>query len=227
VAQQIRFAVEGRTQVAETARSHHRHRLFGLAQRAEQQLDGALVLGGLVGPGVTFVGTDSHLNILGAVGAFGQGMGDQDIAFAFKTGRTWFEVPESVKVTLVGRPSARATAKDLALILCGRLGSKGLLGRVAELGGECIEALPLGIHVVDRDGALLYANRASRDQGSPRPLPAPCADRVPRVFDAGEPVLETVPLAAGGGAALTTLSRANSRSWSVSFSKRRRGGSEC
>ncbi len=34
-------------------------------------------------PGKTLVGTDSHFNILGAVGAFGQGMGDQDIAFAF------------------------------------------------------------------------------------------------------------------------------------------------
>jgi len=32
---------------------------------------------GLAYPGSTFVGTDSHLNILGAVGAFGQGMGDQ------------------------------------------------------------------------------------------------------------------------------------------------------
>jgi 3-isopropylmalate/(R)-2-methylmalate dehydratase large subunit len=98
---------------------------------------------GVAVPGATVVGTDSHLNILGAVGCFGQGMGDTDIAFAFKTGRTWFEVPESVKVTLVGRPSARATAKDLALSLCGRLGSKGLLGRVAELCGECIDALPL------------------------------------------------------------------------------------
>ena len=48
---------------------------------------------GLAVPGCTFVGTDSYLNILGAVGAFGQGMGDQDIAFAFKTGKTWFEVP--------------------------------------------------------------------------------------------------------------------------------------
>ncbi|HHN93687.1 MAG TPA: homoaconitate hydratase family protein, partial [Anaerolineae bacterium] len=39
---------------------------------------------GLAYPGSTFVGTDSHLNILGAVGAFGQGMGDKDIAFTFK-----------------------------------------------------------------------------------------------------------------------------------------------
>ena len=42
-------------------------------------------------PGLTVVGTDSHLNILGAIGCFAQGMGDQDIAFAFKMGKTWFE----------------------------------------------------------------------------------------------------------------------------------------
>jgi 3-isopropylmalate/(R)-2-methylmalate dehydratase large subunit len=98
---------------------------------------------GLAVPGATVVGTDSHLNILGAVGCFGQGMGDIDIAFAFKTGRTWFEVPATVKVTLTGRPSPEATAKDLALFLCGRFGSKGLLGRVAELYGPAIDALPL------------------------------------------------------------------------------------
>ena len=61
---------------------------------------------GLAWPGSTFVGTDSHLNILGAIGAFGQGMGDQDIAFTFKAGKTWFEVPRSMKVTVKGEPQA-------------------------------------------------------------------------------------------------------------------------
>ena len=41
---------------------------------------------GLVVPGSTFVSTDSHANIMGAVGAFGQGMGDQDIAAAWASG---------------------------------------------------------------------------------------------------------------------------------------------
>ncbi|MBN2447793.1 MAG: homoaconitate hydratase, partial [Phycisphaerae bacterium] len=42
---------------------------------------------GLICPGETFVSTDSHANILGAIGAFGQGMGDQDIAHAFAFGK--------------------------------------------------------------------------------------------------------------------------------------------
>ena len=41
---------------------------------------------GLVRPGGTFISTDSHANIMGAIGAFGQGMGDQDIAAAWANG---------------------------------------------------------------------------------------------------------------------------------------------
>lgn len=98
---------------------------------------------GLVVPGSTAVGTDSHLNILGAVGAFGQGMGDQDIAVAFRAGRTWFEVPETVKVVVKGTYRRPTSAKDLTLFIAGRLGAKGLLGCAAEFYGEAIDALDL------------------------------------------------------------------------------------
>jgi len=94
-------------------------------------------------PGTTVVGTDSHMNILGAVGSFGQGMGDVDIAFAFKTGLTWFEVPETVKVVLKGRPGPGATAKDLTLFLCRELGTKALALRAAEFYGPAAEELDL------------------------------------------------------------------------------------
>jgi 3-isopropylmalate/(R)-2-methylmalate dehydratase large subunit len=98
---------------------------------------------GLATPGVTLVGTDSHLNILGAIGAFGQGMGDKDIAFAFKTGRTWFEVPETMRVVVKGELRPPCTARDLTLAVLGKLGSKGALGRAVEFYGPAIEALDL------------------------------------------------------------------------------------
>jgi len=98
---------------------------------------------GLAYPGSTLVGTDSHLNILGAIGAFGQGMGDQDIAFAFKTGRTWFEVPPTMKVVVKGTYRYPCTARDLTLAIMGRLGSKGALGRAIEFYGPAIDALDL------------------------------------------------------------------------------------
>jgi len=98
---------------------------------------------GLVQPGSTFAGTDSHLNILGAVGVFGQGMGDQDIAFAFKTGRTWFEVPPTMKVILKGELRPPCTARDLTLAVMRDLGSSGALGRAIEFYGPAIDALDL------------------------------------------------------------------------------------
>lgn len=98
---------------------------------------------GLVGPGATFVSTDSHANILGAVGAFGQGMGDVDIAHAFASGRVWFKVPPTVRVAFRGRPSASATPKDLALAAVRHFGANGLLGAAAEMTGDAVESLSL------------------------------------------------------------------------------------
>jgi len=94
---------------------------------------------GLARPGGTVVGTDSHMNILGAVGCFGQGMGDTDIAFAFKTGRTWFEVPPTIRIGLKGFPSPGVSAKDVILYLVGELGSAGALGCAVEIYGEFVD----------------------------------------------------------------------------------------
>ena len=96
---------------------------------------------GLVGPGDTFVSTDSHANILGAIGAFGQGMGDQDIAHAFAHGQVWFKVPPTMRVHLEGLPAANATSKDVALALVKHFGANGLLGYSAELYGPYVDQL--------------------------------------------------------------------------------------
>lgn len=98
---------------------------------------------GLTWPGATFVGTDSHLNILGAIGAFGQGMGDQDIAFTFKAGKTWFEVPSTMKIVIKGDLKPPCTAKDLTLACLRKLGASGVLGQAAEFYGPAIDALDL------------------------------------------------------------------------------------
>ncbi|RUA28356.1 MAG: homoaconitate hydratase, partial [Bacteroidetes bacterium] len=72
---------------------------------------------GLVLPGGTFVSTDSHANIMGAIGAFGQGMGDQDIAAVWARGKAWFKVPKSVKINLNGKRPEGIAAKDIVLNL--------------------------------------------------------------------------------------------------------------
>ena len=102
---------------------------------------------GLALPGSTLVSTDSHANILGAIGAFGQGMGDVDIAIAFAHGRVWFKVPPSVKVILNGSPSDVATPKDLVLACLRKLGANGLLGYSAEFYGPVVDALEVSDRV--------------------------------------------------------------------------------
>ncbi|NHJ39544.1 MAG: homoaconitate hydratase family protein [Asgard group archaeon] len=92
-------------------------------------------------PGSTVVGTDSHLNITGSIGSFGQGMGDQDIAFGMKAGKTWFEVPPTMKVIIEGELKPPCSAKDLTLAVIQKLTSKGALGKAIEFFGKAIDNL--------------------------------------------------------------------------------------
>jgi len=98
---------------------------------------------GLAWPGSTFVSTDSHANIMGAIGAFGQGMGDVDIAATWAKGSTWFKVPKSAKITLNGKRPANVTAKDIVLNMLNKYGANTLLGLSVELYGEAIDNLTL------------------------------------------------------------------------------------
>ncbi len=102
---------------------------------------------GIARPGEIFVGTDSHLNIMGAIGCFGQGMGDRDIAYIWASGRNWFEVPASMRVVLEGSISFPVTAKDIALEVIGKLGSAGALGKVIEFYGRGAEDLSLSAKI--------------------------------------------------------------------------------
>jgi len=112
---------------------------------------------GIIHAGLTAVGTDSHYNIVGAVGAFGQGMGDVDIAFIFKTGKTWFDVPPTIKVNFIGIPEEKWTAKDLALFTVKNL--KGhVLGKAIEFYGDVIDSLSL-------DGRITLASMVTEMGG--------------------------------------------------------------
>lgn len=113
---------------------------------------------GLVGPGGTLVSTDSHANILGAVGAFGQGMGDQDIAYAWANGTVWFSVPPSIRIMLRGRPGAAAEPKDVVLACLRHFGASGLLGLAGEYYGEVAETMTL-------DGRITIASMATEMGG--------------------------------------------------------------
>ena len=99
---------------------------------------------GYVYPGATAVSTDSHANILGAVGAFGQGMGDKDIAATWDKGKVWFKVPPSVKLNLNDKLPGNVYAKDIVLNLLDRFGANTLLGYSVEIYGDCVDNMGLG-----------------------------------------------------------------------------------
>ena len=98
---------------------------------------------GIVYPGATAISTDSHANILGAIGAFGQGMGDMDISAGWNKGKIWFKIPESVKINFDGDLLNSLSAKDVVLNLLTRFGANSLLGYSVELYGKAIERMTL------------------------------------------------------------------------------------
>ncbi len=102
-----------------------------------------LIEKGYITPGSTAVSTDSHANILGAIGAFGQGMGDMDIAAAWHDGKVWFKIPPSVKINLEGKIPENVSSKDIILNLLKIFGANSLLGYSIEMYGSCVDDLDI------------------------------------------------------------------------------------
>lgn len=102
-----------------------------------------LIEEGYVSPGSTALSTDSHANILGAIGAFGQGMGDMDIAAAWHNGKVWFKIPPSAKINFEGKIPPDVSSKDIVLNLLKIFGANSLLGYSIEIYGAAADNLDL------------------------------------------------------------------------------------
>lgn len=99
---------------------------------------------GHVLPGKISIGTDSHANTYGAVGAVGNAIGVTDAAVAMATGKAWFRVPESVKFHITGEWQPWVMAKDLSLHIMGMMHWNGhLIYKSLEYCGPAIEALDM------------------------------------------------------------------------------------
>jgi len=70
------------------------HSLFDIGKGICHQV---LIEKGFVSPGALVVETDSHSTTLGALGAFGTGVGATDMALILRNGSLWFRVPEVIK----------------------------------------------------------------------------------------------------------------------------------
>jgi len=98
---------------------------------------------GLVKPWDIIVGTDSHMNLLGAVGVAGFGMGTTDIAGAMYKGKLYFCVPPTIHIKVTGKFKKYVSAKDLILFILKNLKTDGALNRAVELSGTTIERMNL------------------------------------------------------------------------------------
>ena len=98
---------------------------------------------GFARPGGIIVGADSHSTTYGALGCFAAGMGSTDIGVVFATGRTWFRVPQTIRIELHGSLPEGVYPKDLALRVIKRLGAEGANYLAVEWGGEAVAAMTI------------------------------------------------------------------------------------
>jgi len=108
---------------------------------------------GYVKPGGVVVGADSHSVTHGAFNAFATGVGSTDAALAMSTGKLWFKVPETVKITINGKLSDMVMSKDIVLQVLGIIKADGLTYEAVEYHGSCIDGLSV-------DGRMTIANMA-------------------------------------------------------------------
>ncbi len=99
--------------------------------------------GGHFGAGDLVVGADSHTCTYGALNLCSCGMGSSDIACAFISGKTWFKVPESIKIILNGKIPKGVYAKDIILSVIKDLTAEGANYLSVEFSGEAVKQLSM------------------------------------------------------------------------------------
>ena len=98
---------------------------------------------GWVVPGDLAVGTDSHTNMLGAMGALATGIGPTEMAAVLALGRLWLKVPPTIQVRVRGSFGKGVTAKDLVLRVLGEVKTTGATYKSVEFAGPTVQGLSM------------------------------------------------------------------------------------
>ena len=98
---------------------------------------------GYVHPGMLVIGSDSHTNMAGAMGAFAAGIGVTETAAVMATGKLWLKVPETLDVRIEGRLAARTGAKDVILKVIQMTGDDGAAYKAVEFHGDTVRGFPM------------------------------------------------------------------------------------
>lgn len=94
-------------------------------------------------PGSMVVGSDSHSNLYGGVGALGTPVVRTDAACLWATGTTWWQVPPVARCVLTGRLRDGVVGKDVIIALCGAFNADEVLNHAVEFVGDGIEHLSM------------------------------------------------------------------------------------
>ena len=103
-----------------------------------------LIEDGQIVPWDIVLGTDSHTDTNGALGALAFGVGTTEGTYAMATGHLYdFVVPETYQLELSGAFQRGVYSKDLILHIIGTLGAGGCERRVAEFVGEGVRRMSM------------------------------------------------------------------------------------
>ena len=132
------------------------------------------------------LGADSHTCTYGAINVFSTGVGSTDLAITLASGKNWFKVPETIKVTVRGKLPPGVSSKDVILNIIKDIGSNGATYKAVEFYGQTIDGMSVdsrltmsnmavemgakaGIMAADRK-TLKWVSKTSKRQ--PRPVAA-------------------------------------------------------
>lgn len=93
--------------------------------------------------GMLVTGNDSHTCTAGAFNCLATGLNKTETAMLWKTGKMWFRVPETVKITLKNKLREGVYAKDLALWVIGMLRDEHVAYQALEYHGEGVHTLSI------------------------------------------------------------------------------------
>jgi 3-isopropylmalate/(R)-2-methylmalate dehydratase large subunit len=106
------------------------------------------------------VGCDSPTCTYGALNVFSTGVGSTDGAAALASGKLWFKVPETMRVTYTGELKPGVFSKDLILHLAGQIGADGATYMALEFDGPVIEALSVDARMTISNMAIEVGAKA-------------------------------------------------------------------
>jgi methanogen homoaconitase large subunit len=116
-------------------------------------------------PGKVIVGADSHSCTYGAFGAFATGVGATDMAEIYASGKLWFRVPETIRITVDGKLPAGVAPKDVILDIIGTVKADGAAYKAIELYGEAVRDMSMA-------GRMTVCNMAIEMGGKAGIVPA-------------------------------------------------------